>query len=55
MRGTEVDPAAGGASAEMLTSLYSQLRRIAAAQMSRSSSQRRRSNPLRWFTKPGSV
>jgi RNA polymerase sigma factor (TIGR02999 family) len=36
MRGTEVDPAGDIASAEMLTSLYTELRRIAAAQMSRS-------------------
>lgn len=37
MHGTEADPANGGASAEMLSSLYAELRRIAAAQMSRSS------------------
>lgn len=35
MRGTEVNPAPGGESAEMLSSLYAELRRIAAAQMSR--------------------
>jgi RNA polymerase sigma factor (TIGR02999 family) len=37
MRGTEADPAGGGASAEVVTSLYAELRRIAAAQMARSS------------------
>ena len=35
MRGTEVNPTPGGKSAEMLNSLYAELRRIAAAQMSR--------------------
>lgn len=36
MRRTEADPGSGGTSAEMLTSLYAELRRIAASQMSRS-------------------
>jgi RNA polymerase sigma factor (TIGR02999 family) len=36
MRGKEVGPAGGGTSADMFTSLYAELRRIAAAQMLRS-------------------
>jgi hypothetical protein len=52
MRATEVGPTGGGTSAEILTSLYAELRRIAAARCLGRAAARRFSR-LRWFTRLG--